>query len=344
MITGEDLYRYFFFRNGVFNKKMYDSLDDSNEYKRLFNESYNLKLKNETNISKKKYMLRNDIYEIPVCPVCGKQLKYLKSKNRFQNHCSSSCAAKDIKTKNKYSKTCIERYGSVENSNMIAKHKREQTCLERYGSINYLGTSDCIEKTKITKFKKYGDENYNNQEKINETLLKRNGSLSRNNGFKETINKKYGKTNYLDVYYLNNERNSKEIQKKIQESKQSNGTFNKSKSEDESYVLLKEKYPDVIRQYSSELYPFNCDFYIPSIDTYIECNYFWTHGFRPYTGNDDDIKLVNEWKERNTEFYNNAVETFTVRDVAKRNIAKENNLNWFEFFDINELKIWLYER
>ena len=340
-IIGEDLYRYFFFRNGVFNKRLYDSLDDSNEYKKLFNESYNIKLKNETDINKKKYMLRNDIYETPCCPVCGKKLKYLESKTRFQNHCSPSCARKDINVQNKYNKTCIERYGSIDNFYEFIKIKTKNTCFKKYNSHSYLGTSDCIKKSKKTKLEKYGDENWNNQEKINKTLLEKNGSLSRNNGFKKTIYKKYGKSNYLDVYYLNNERNSKEIQQKIQDTKRKNGTFNKSKEEDISYELIKEKYPDVIRQYKSKEYPFSCDFYIPSIDTYIECNYFWTHGFRPYTGTNEDITKLNEWKDNNTEFYDNAIETWTVRDVEKRKVAKNNNLNYLEFFNINELKIWL---
>lgn len=341
MITGEDLYKYFFFRNGIFNKKLYDSLDDNNEYKKLFNESYNIKLKNETDIQKKKYMLRNDIYETPYCPVCGKQLMYLESKKRFQNHCSISCANKDKHAKESFINTCNIKYGSVDKYREIIRNKSKETFYKKYNSHSYLGTKECIEKTKKTKLEKYGDENYNNQNKINKTLLEKNGVLTRNIGFKETINKKYGKDNYLDVYYLINERNSKEIQIKIQESKRKNGTFNKSKDEDKSYNLLKEKFPDVIRQYKSDIYPFNCDFYIPSLNLYIECNYFWTHGFRPYTENDDDIKLVNEWKERNTEFYDNAVETFTVRDVEKRNKAKENNLNYLEFFNIDELKIWL---
>ena len=33
--------------------------------------------------------------------------------------------------------------------------------------------------------------------------------------------------------------------------------------------------------------------------------------------------------------------TWTIRDVNKRNIAKQNNLNYIEFWNINELKEWL---
>ena len=34
---------------------------------------------------------------------------------------------------------------------------------------------------------------------------------------------------------------------------------------------------------------------------------------------------------------------WTIRDVKKRNIAKENNLNYIEFFTILELETWLKE-
>ena len=47
---------------------------------------------------------------------------------------------------------------------------------------------------------------------------------------------------------------------------------------------------DIIRQYKSDLYPFACDFYIPSLDLYIECNYHWTHGNKLYEGTKEGLK------------------------------------------------------
>ena len=38
-----------------------------------------------------------------------------------------------------------------------------------------------------------------------------------------------------------------------------------------------------------------------------------------------------------TKFYNNAITTWTIRDVNKRETAKKNNLNWIEFFDASKL-------
>lgn len=51
---------------------------------------------------------------------------------------------------------------------------------------------------------------------------------------------------------------------------------------------------NVIPQYQDERYrnpktgrKFNCDFYIPSEDLFIELNYHWTHGKHPF--NIDDV-------------------------------------------------------
>ena len=120
--------------------------------------------------------------------------------------------------------------------------------------------------------------------------------------------------------------------------KNQNKTFNTSKPEEQTYILLKEKYPDIIRQYTSDVYPFNCDFYIPSLDLYIECNYSWTHGGHPFDVNNlDDINIVSIWESKNTEYYRNAITTWTIRDVNKRITALYNNLNFIEVWNINEI-------
>ena len=65
-------------------------------------------------------------------------------------------------------------------------------------------------------------------------------------------------------------------------------------------------------------------------------------GNHPYNSdNIDDQNKLNFWKEKNTKFYNTAINIWTIRDVNKRNIAKQNNLNYIEFWNIDELKEWL---
>lgn len=101
--------------------------------------------------------------------------------------------------------------------------------------------------------------------------------------------------------------------------------------------MLKEIYPETIHSYRSKLYPFNCDFYIPNLNMYIEYNGSWTHGKHPYSSeNQDDINILEKWKTKNTKYYNNAIYTWTVRDIRKRSLAKENNLNYIELWNMHE--------
>ena len=135
---------------------------------------------------------------------------------------------------------------------------------------------------------------------------------------------------------------STEIQLKINSTKKKNNSYNISKTEEICFNILKEVFPNIIRQYRSEKYPFNCDFYIPEKDLYIEFNGTWTHGKHPFDSTDkNDIDLVEIWKSKNTKFYQNAIETWTKRDVLKRETAKNNNVNFIEFWNLDEVKKWI---
>lgn len=106
--------------------------------------------------------------------------------------------------------------------------------------------------------------------------------------------------------------------------------------EENLYSLLKEHYSedDIIRQYSDERYPFNCDFYIKSLDLFIELNAHWTHNTHPFDEtNKEDLKILELWKSKNTKFYTNAIKTWTQRDVEKLQIAKNNNLNYLSVYN-----------
>ena len=44
---------------------------------------------------------------------------------------------------------------------------------------------------------------------------------------------------------------------------------------------------------------------------------------------------------QNNSRYYEMIKTWTIKDVNKRNIAKQNHLNYIEFWNINDLKIWI---
>ena len=256
----------------------------------------------------------------------------------------------------KTKQTKIERYG---NENYVNIEKIKQTKLERYGDENYVNH----EKTKQTKLERYGNENYVNIEKIKQTQFNKFGKYAWNTDKQlETCLKKYGVKNVFSSKFIQDKikqsrykhfgkyqsdlqilkSHSKEANRKRNITKKKNNSFNTSKPEDQSYLLLKEKYNDVKRQYKSEEYPYLCDFYIPSLDLYIECNYHWTHGKHAYDPtNIEDNLLLEKWKQKNTKFYNNAINTWTRRDVKKREIANKNKINYIEFWNIDELNKYI---
>lgn len=127
--------------------------------------------------------------------------------------------------------------------------------------------------------------------------------------------------------------------------KKLHNSFNTSTPEELFYKKLVElnKNNTIYRQYKDVRYPFYCDFYIKELDLFIELNYHWTHGGKPYLNDDNDKKTLLEWREKATKskFYEAAIETWTRRDVRKRQIARKNNLNYIEIFtdkDIEELE------
>lgn len=104
--------------------------------------------------------------------------------------------------------------------------------------------------------------------------------------------------------------------------------------------LLVEKFGEdnVIAEYWSERYPFNCDFYIRSLDLYIEVNAFWIHGRHWFNSLDEnDLKMLVFWTRMMAvkSVYRKAIEVWTGTDVAKRETAKRNRLNYLVFWNHN---------
>ena len=205
--------------------------------------------------------------------------------------------------------TLVERY-DVDSplKSEIFKDKREQTCLDRYGKKFVTQTDEFKKKSNQTRLEKYGDENYTNRDKAKETW---------NNKSDDEI-----------ISFVNN----------INNTKKKNNSFNTSKIEEQLQQYLTENNIHYIYQYTSDKYPFACDFYFPENDLYVEIQGTWTHGPHPFTNSEEDMLLLEKWKSRGTDFYKSAIETWTVRDVKKRETAKQNNLNYLEIFscDLDE--------
>ncbi len=231
----------------------------------------------------------------------------------------------------KKKQTCIDLYG-VDNpcKNLAVKAKMIATNNERYGADFASQTNIVKEKAIQTNLKKYGADFYSQSETYKETLPE---ILNKT---KDTNLKKYGADFYSQSETY--KETLPEIQKKIYRIKKKNNSFNTSKPEIKLLKILQTKFgtSDIEYQYRSDLYPFACDFYIKSLDLYIELQGSWTHGSEPYNPDSKDHQQkLNEWQQKaqTSQFYRNAIDVWTVRDPLKRKIAIQNKLNYIEVFD-----------
>lgn len=303
----------------------------------------------------------------------------VNKKQEINNKIRATCLLKygdeHYSNRIKARETCLQRYGVTSPlKSEIFKQKSKEICLQKYG-VEYTGQiPEKIEKTHKACLEKYGVDSVFKVQKFRnqslDTCIKKYASNEDDinsivnigqlkyvkDKIKNTCLEKYGVENPMQTQYYKNLissiLSSNEIQEKIYNTKLKNHSFNISYQEDVCFDLLKEKYSDCIRQYKSELYPFNCDFYIPSLDLYIEYNGSHYHHYHPFDINDDnDINELNRLKEKaensnahkngKKSQYDNIIYTWTILDVKKRNIAQQNNLNYIEFWNINEVKEWI---
>lgn len=295
--------------------------------------------------------------------------------NKIRETCLLKYGDEHYSNRIKARETCLQRYGVTSPlKSEIFKQKSKETCLQKYG-VEYTGQiPEKIEKTHKACLEKYGVDSVFKVQKFRnqslDTCIKKYASDEDDinsivnigqlkyikDKIKNTCLEKYGVENPMQTQYYKNLissiLSSNEIQEKIYNTKLLNNSFNISYQEDVCFDLLKEKYSDCIRQYKSELYPFNCDFYIPSLDLYIEYNGSHYHHYHPFDINDNnDLNELNRLKEKaensnahkngKKSQYDNIIYTWTILDLKKRNIAQQNNLNYIEFWNINEVKEWI---
>ena len=256
----------------------------------------------------------------------------------------------------KAKQTCLERYG-VESKFKLPEFKEHiyNIMYEKYGVKHALQNTEIMNKFKNTCLERYGETHHFKTEYYRKLLSDIISSEECTNKRKQTNLERFGVEHILQLEYFKNKYKksvfshygvdnpfkSKELQQKAHETKKKNGSYSKSKEEDYVYSVLVDIYGEnnVERQYSSELYPFACDFYIISEDLYIEYNGMWTHGHTPYIGSKENEIQLEKWKQKaeTSDYYKSAIVTWTISDVKKRNTAKENNLNYIEIWNILDI-------
>ena len=276
------------------------------------------------------------------------------------------------KVKDKIKQTCLDRYD--ETSFMKTDEFRDmlkEYCLDTFDCENPAQSEEIKEKIKQTNLERYNKEYYSQTKEFKDKFKDAEYVKSIQDKIKNTNKERYGADWYLQSYehrskyddadfiehlkdlnrckygadwYFTSEEFKKKfenyewvksIQDKIYNTKKKNNTFNTSKIEEQIKLYIDSLDVRYEHQYTSDQYPFNCDFYFPDYDLYVEIQGSWTHGGKPFTGSEEDLKLLEKWKSKNTKYYQNAIETWTNRDVKKREIARQNELNYLEIFSCN---------
>lgn len=226
--------------------------------------------------------------------------------------------------------------GSSEYRKLSEKYrvdKLKETQTEKYGGVGLAG-KDTAKKAIKTNTLRYGVSNPMQSDEIKQTLLNNNKA-------------KFGGVspfNSADVRAKAIESRDKKIHSQMNEFRKNGSVSDLDCFESEAEKIVFGKLVsrfgknDVFYQYgihpADKRYPFNCDFYIKSLDLFIELNGHYSHHTHWFDANNpDDIlrkkHLLDSGKKRSI----NAVKVWCDADVNKRACAKKNALNYLVFWD-----------
>lgn len=239
----------------------------------------------------------------PLCPTCGKPVNWIGKKTKlYTRYCSDKCSANSEETKQKKVDTLLTNWGS---EHCYDSEKYRNMLKEKYGVEYTAQRKDVIAKRKETFIKKYGVP-----------------------------------------YVMQNE----EIKNKMWETCKTKMSFNTSKEEEQIDKWLTELGYKFEHHYKSDKYPFNCDFYLFDYDIYLEYQGSQFHRGRSYLGtNNDKLELQKLQESLNNKIKEgiknpqekSIIDTWSKRDVFKRETAYQNKANLLELYDclnINSLK------
>lgn len=302
------------------------------------------------------------------CPICA-------SISGGRKRAGDNNVMRRASVKDKVRNTCLQKYGattwSASEEGRIAQRdivlnsgvleKMQQTCMSRYGATTWSASEDgrvklseimssdeMKQKVKNGYLQKYGMVHYM------QTLEGRNKakaymSEDKRQKIQSVMLERYGAASFIESDKF--QENLELYQKKAWQTKREAGTFNTSKPEATMLLLLYDVFgqDDVLSQYHSDVYPFSCDFYIKSLDLYIELNAHWSHGGHWFDENNpDDLMKLQEWTQKamdkGSRYYRLAIDVWTRRDLLKLKAAVESNLNYLVFWrmDLKDFREWLH--
>jgi len=237
-------------------------------------------------------------------------------------------------------------------SGSVFRAKAEATNVELYGFHNATMNPQIAAKTVATYTERHGGMG--------------RASPSANAEYKKTMIKEYGTDQPMQVKEfvdkarekfrqigrlksnatkIKNNTTPKEVAWKGHATKKLNGTYTTNKQE--QYILhclrsllgcqveyLYRDHPD---------YPWEADFYDPDSDTIFEYQGYFTHGDEAYDKNNKQHKLkVADLSTKEGWAPALTLKIWTKLDPLKRKTAKNKNLSFVEWFNIEQFHVWFY--
>lgn len=206
------------------------------------------------------------------------QSSVIKNKREKTNisRYGSKCTLQNKIVAEKTKKTSLEKYGvKIPSQSTQAIEKRKNTCIEKYGTEHALGSQFVIEKRKRNLIEKSGVKNVSQiastRDKVKETNLKR-----------------YGVENTFSIQKAKERANSKNAILKRHKTMKANGTYGKSKSEDNFYEFLIASFQHKVIDRQVIVNGWNIDFKVENIFIQFDGEY--------YHGLDRPIELIKEFK------------------------------------------------
>ena len=221
-------------------------------------------------------------------------------------------ASKSQEVQEKIKQTNVQRYGAeTPFKAKSCREKAKQTCKLHHGAEYPLQCTHIKAKQEKTCERIYGFKNAAKAERTKKKI-------------KDTNITRYGSTCSFQAPHLAEKCHSKETSTKRHQTMKKNGTYRKSNPENDCYVLLCKSYGQENIERQTRINDWNIDFYIKSINVYIQLDGVYWHGLnRP-------IEIIKESKHpRDKVIYRT-----WLRDQEQSVWFKENNLKLIRITDV----------
>lgn len=225
----------------------------------------------------------------------------------------------------------LELYGDPNYNN---REGAKQTCIERYGVSNPFEDKERMKQS-------YLEHGYTHPMHNPDIVKKYVKSRDSKKIIKKSFNTYFEKTGY------SNPAKNPDVIKKGFETKLKNGVYDSpgtSNIERRLEKILIRKFKNVISHYRDSRYAresgyqFECDFYIPEEDLFIELNAYPTHSDHPFDSNNvDDVNESLRLKSSDNQWEINRYITWSIRDFEKITYARKNNLNYIVLYPTNSI-------